>query len=205
LLCLRLLLLCVPAGSERWASTLSGSYLMLDSRCSNREVDGDGSRLGIGVVSPPAPAPSAHLMMAVGGGGHTREAWEDLASRVFECVLPCQSSGREPWQSLTQQQPSSAPQNRPDVTPHACRADAAQWVVVGAVAPKKASFATPEGCESLAELAQSMLARFGGSFGGIVHLAGGSAGGITALECAARHNVFASATAFFWFPEERRD
>eukprot|EP01051_Picozoa_sp_SAG22_P013308 SAG22_NODE_1475_length_4330_cov_2.543134_2_plen_330_part_00 len=211
-----LLLAAPPARSERWVTTLSGPYLMLDSRCSSREVDAAGSGLGIGVVRAVSPLPAQqaaaaaaaqhpHLMLAVGGGGHTREAWEDLAARVFERVLPCQSSRRAPRQSLVQSPPSPLPP-RPNVTAHACSADAAPWVVVGAVAPKQASLATPEGCGRLARLAESMLSRWSNRTGlgggtGTVHLAGGSAGGIAALECAARHDVFASATAFAGFLE----
>ena len=189
-----------PLGAERRVTTLSGDYLMLDSRCSTSETDlATGLRIGV-LRQAPSQASGPNLMIALGGGGHTWEAWEDLASRVFERVLPCDDSGREPRLSLGRQH--SLP--RPDITAFACypAPGPAQrpWVVVGAAARAGQSFATVEGCLQLVQLARSIQTRYNTT--SAVHLSGASAGGIAALECAARHSeVFASVTAFAGFME----
>ena len=201
-----LLLLLQPPPSvsaERWISTLSGDYLMLDSTCSSRETDGP-SGLRIGVLRQPGadlPSSEPNLMIALGGGGHTRESYEDLAARVYQRILPdCVTTGREPRVSLHPQRSPSVP--RPDISPHPCAvASERPWVVVGAaVTTPGESFATPEGCKRLVQLARSLQGRWNTTRP--VHLAGASAGGIAALECVAQHpKMFASATAFAGFLE----
>ena len=210
----RLLLLCVfrtaflhaPwVSAERWVSTLSGDYLMVDSRCSTREIDGpSGLRIGVlRQVGTGAPLSQPNLMISLGGGGHTREAYEDLAARVFERLLPdCIETRRLPREALTPQR-LVADVSRPDLSPHPCAgmtADRAPWVIVGAAASPGQSFATVKGCLRLVQLARSMQARWNTTRP--VHLAGVSAGGIATLECLVQHNdVFASATAFAGFLE----
>ena len=185
--------------AERWVSTLSGDYLMLDSRCSTRETD-ELSGLRIGVLRQVAADTSLNqpnLMILLGGGGHTREAYEDLAARVYERLLPdCIDAGRAPRMSLTPQR-SRIELARPDLSPRPCATER-PWVVVGAAAAPGQSFATFEGCAKLVQLARSLQARWNTTKS--VHLTGVSAGGIAALECLVQHsNVFASATAFAGF------
>jgi pimeloyl-ACP methyl ester carboxylesterase len=190
--------------AERWVSTLSGDYLMVDSRCSTREIDGP-SGLRIGVLrqaGAETPLNQPNLMISLGGGGHTREAYEDLAARVFERILPdCINTGRAPRKPLSPQR-LVADASMPDLSPHPCgmTGDKSPWIVVGAAAAPGQSFATIEGCARLMQLAQSMQARWNTTIP--VHLAGVSAGGIAALECLVQHSdVFASATAFAGFLE----
>jgi hypothetical protein len=187
------------AASERWVSTLSGDYLMLDSRCSTRETD-ELSGLRIGVlrqVAADTPLGQPNLMILLGGGGHTREAYEDVAARVFERLLPdCIDAGRAPRMPLTPQH-SRTDIPRPDLSPRPCATER-PWVVVGAAAAPGQSFATAEGCAHLVQLASSLQARWNTTKP--LHLTGVSAGGIATLECAVQHSdVFASATAFAGF------
>jgi hypothetical protein len=165
------------AASERWVSTLSGDYLMLDSRCSTRETD-ELSGLRIGVlrqVAADTPLGQPNLMILLGGGGHTREAYEDVAARVFERLLPdCIDAGRAPRMPLTPQH-SRSDVPRPDLSPRPCATER-PWVVVGAAAAPGQSFATAEGCAHLVQLARSLQARWNTTKP--VHLTGVSAGGM---------------------------